>query len=43
VYEEKIIDSIFDSHEAIIYKDDFIASIAGGNEQSESSNWLFCP
>ena len=44
IYEEEFIDAIFETHEALIERQDFINSIAGYVEKNDpKAPWLFSP
>ena len=43
VYEEKIMDFIFEKNESLITKDDFRSALAGDMDEKAKANWLFSP
>ena len=44
IYEDEFIDAIFETHEALIERNDFVNAIAGNVEKDEpKAPWLFSP
>ena len=43
IYEEGIMDHIFEKNESIITKDDFRSALAGDMDEKAKCNWIFSP
>lgn len=43
IYEEKIMDHIFEKNESLITKKDFRTALAGDMDEKAKANWIFSP